>query len=394
MTIRRVLVSLLLVLALPFADGAKAAPKKKGTDQDGSQTRAQLQVEVMRFSDHFASRLVEGFSEVEDQELPTDVWRTTFEDLLFATQAAYTIAVLDLVVLVSLGRIAYEEDRIPRYGEQVAPMGRAFQALEPEIWAIAAKLLTTQQQADLRAMIEEFRVGNPALTSFSFAFVRFGDFAGLKADSSLSKATRSGLFGSMKQAVREIDEIRNLAERGMFVATRMPLLSQAYVELVYVQALNKPEIRNLLGNFDQLTDILAQVPDLITSEREVVMNDLMEKATTLSKETIDGAMDRLTVERRDAVDQVFDRIAQERQATFDLIVSEEQPVRGVLSDLNQTVTGANELAISVNTLAARFVPERPPGWQPEPSEPLDIAEVRSALADIAGILEKNDGIVQ
>ena len=50
--------------------------------------------------------------------------------------------------------------------------------------------------------------------------------------------------------------------------------------------------------------------------------------------------------------------------------------------------------VSVNALAARFVPERPPGWQPEPSEPLDIQEVRGALADVNGLLEKTNGIVR
>lgn len=401
MTIRRVLIGLLMVLALPFAGNATAEVKKKQTEQDAAQARAELQAAVMRFSDHFASRLIEGISEVEEQEPPTDIWRIVFEDLLFATHAAYimavdptpSIAVLDLVVLVSLGRIAYEEDRIPKYGEQVAPMGLAFQSLEPQVWAMAAELLTQQQQADLRAMIEAWRAGNPAFKSSSFALVRFGDFAGFKADSSLSKATRSGMFG-MKQAVREADRIRDLAERAMFVVTRMPLLSQGYVELVSSQALSRPEVRKMLDNVDQLTEVLAQFPELITSEREVVMADLMENATTLTRETVQDTWDWVSVERNDAVDQIFDRIAVERQATMELILSTEEPVRGVLSDVNQTVTAANELALSVNTLAARFVPERPPGWQPEPTEPLDLEQVQGTLASLSGILDQADGIVR
>jgi hypothetical protein len=120
------------------------------------------------------------------------------------------------------------------------------------------------------------------------------------------------------------------------------------------------------------------------------MEDLMENATALTRETAD----RVTVERENTVDQVFDRIAVERQATIDLILSTEEPVRGVLSDVNQTVTAANELAISINTLAARFVPERPPGWQPEPSEPRDLEQVQGALASVTGILEQADGIVR
>jgi hypothetical protein len=401
MTIRRVLIGLLMVLALPFAGNATAEGKKKQTEQDAAQARAELQGAVMRFSDHFASRLVEGFSEVEQQELPTDIWRIVFEDLLFATQAAYIIAVdpapsvsvLDLVVLVSLGRIAYEDDRIPKYGEQVAPMGLAFQSLETEVWALATMLLTPPQQADLRAMIEAWRKGNPEFRSSSFALVRFGDFAGFKPDSSLSKATRSGVFG-MKQAVREVDKIRDLAERGLFVVTRMPLLSQAYVELVYAQAMSKPEIRNLMDNVDQLTEVMAQVPDLLTSEREVVMADLIENATTLTRETVDETWNRVSVERKSAVEQIFDRFAVERQLTMDMVLSTEEPVRGVLSDVNQTVTAANELTNSVNTLAARFVPERPPGWQPEPSEPLDLEQVQATLASLTGILEQADGIVR
>lgn len=381
MNVRHVLICMLIVV-LPFAADAAASSKKKQSGQEAAQARAELQAAVMRFSDHVASSLVEGFSEVEEQGPPTDVWLVVFADLLFATQAAYTIAVdptpssavLDLVVLVSLGRIAYEEDRVPKYGEPVAPMGRAFQSLEPKVWAMADKLLTPPQQADLRAMIAAWREANPELKSFSFAFVRFGDFADLKADSSLAKATRSGMFG-MKGALAEIDKVRDLAERGMFVATRMPLLTQAYVELVYTQALQKPEVLNLMDNVDQATETLAGVPDLITSERQAVL-------------------DRVRVEREAAVEQVFDRLAVERQATIDMIVDTEEPVRGVLSDVNQTVTAANELALSVDTLAARFVPERPPGWQPEPTESLDLEQVRAILADVTGILEQTDGIVR
>jgi hypothetical protein len=150
---RRAVICLLSVLALQFATGTTGAGKKKEARSDASQAAADLQVAVMRFSDHFVSRLVEGFSEVEEQEPPTDIWRIVFEDLLFSTQAAYAIAVdpspslavLDFVVLVSLGRIAYEDDRVPKYGEAVAAMGRAFQALEPEVWSMASKLLTAQQ---------------------------------------------------------------------------------------------------------------------------------------------------------------------------------------------------------------------------------------------------------
>jgi len=401
MTIHRVLIGLLIVLSLPFAGNATAEGKKKQTEQDVAQARAELQAAVMRFSDHFASRLVEGFSEVEEQEPPIDTWRTVFEDVLFATQAAYTmavdptpsIAILDLVALVSLGRIAYEEDRIPKYGEQVASMKRAFQSLEPQVWAMAAEVLTPQQQADLRAMIEAWRAENREFKSSSFALVRFGDFAAFKAESSLSKATRSGMFG-MKQAVREADKIRDLAERAMFIVTRMSVLSQGYAELMSLQALSKPEVRTLLGNVDQLTAVLVQFLELITSGREAVLDGLMEDATALTRETVQSAMDQISVERKGAVDQIFDRIAEERQATMDLILSTEEPVRGVLSDVNQTVTAANELANSVNTLAARFVPERPPGWQPEPTEPLDLEQVQRALASLTGILEQTDGIVR
>jgi hypothetical protein len=242
-------------------------------------------------------------------------------------------------------------------------------------------------------MIAEWRAANPSFKSSAFAYVRFDDFSGLKADSSLSKATRSGVFG-MKQAVKEIDAIRNLAERGMFLASRMPLLSQAYVELVYTQAMSKPEVRTLMSNVDQLTEVLVQAPDLVTSEREAVMDDLMADATTLTRETVQRTMDRVATERKDAIDQLFDRLAVERQATIDLILSKEQPVRGVLSDMNQTVTAANDLAISVDTLVARFVPERPPGWQPEPSAPLDLEQVQGALNHVTEILAQADGIVR
>ena len=104
---RRVIASLLLGLAVILwttagcsttphrADAAKVeieSVREKANGEGDAITQQQLQTSVMRFADHYASRLLQAFSEVEEKTVPTDTWRIVFEDVLFSTHAAYTIA--------------------------------------------------------------------------------------------------------------------------------------------------------------------------------------------------------------------------------------------------------------------------------------------------------------
>ncbi len=242
-------------------------------------------------------------------------------------------------------------------------------------------------------MITEWRERNPDLQGF--AYIRFGDFAGLQELSELSEEVSSGvLFASVSDAVREAEKVRNLAERGMFLATRMPLLTQAYVELLLVQTLKKPEIVKFMGNFDRLSDTIEGLPVYLTAERKATVDHVMAEVTTLREATIDQVMARVAVERKSAIEQAFNEVAKERKALIAQLVSEEERVRGVLTDVRQTVTAANELATSVNLLTARLIPEPSPGAEPAKSEPLDIKDVRATLVEVTQILQQSSGLVR
>jgi hypothetical protein len=85
------------------------------------------------------------------------------------------VGLLDMVVLVTLGRMIYEEHYHQQYGDLVQPVIAALRVVEADIWRIASKVLTPAEQQDLRVLIHAWRRQHPA--QIGFAYVRFGDFA-------------------------------------------------------------------------------------------------------------------------------------------------------------------------------------------------------------------------
>ena len=168
---------------------ANAAAKTKSNSEkkkqsSGQMTEAELQSALMSFADRYAETIFQAFEYFEPQAPTAKARLLVLSDAIYSTTATFNIAaeanpkiaLLDLVVLTTLGRMIYEEYYLVEYGEPAEVMVRGFKTLEADAWRIAAKVLSPEQQQELRDIIRGWRQDHPEQLAFShlrFSFYSF-----------------------------------------------------------------------------------------------------------------------------------------------------------------------------------------------------------------------------
>lgn len=362
-------------LLLVSGDGHAA---KKQKNQEYVVTAAELQLELMSYADRYASVAAQAIDDVERLDPPPETRRAILGDLVYSAAAAFTIAaeadpqlaLLDLVVMTRMGRMVFEDYWRPRLGAPTEPVIAAFEMLERDIWTVAGPILDAVQQQELNERIETFHAENPELSTFSN--LRFADFPSKRASSTLKKKKSGGIFASVRNITDQVEQTRIMAERAMYLSSRLPLLSGKFAD-VWVSRLSKnPAVEDLradLHNFaivsDRLATVAEQLPAQITSERNETILQLAGEASTL---------------RHDAIEHLLEGFAEEREATLRQLIAEEERLGGVLTELRHTLTEANTLTLSVDTLAQRVGVGAPP-VPGEATEPFVIEDYRKTIVD-------------
>ena len=93
-------------------------------------------------------------------------------------------------------------------------------------------------------------------------------------------------------------------------------------------------------------------------------------------------------ERTSAIDQLMDRVAQERKATLQVLISEEKRLGGLISELHQTVTEANQLISGADTLAKRL------GFDSNTSHEVRIEVYRKTIAEATVAIQQLEVLAQ
>lgn len=385
---------LIVVFAISVTHAAKG--KKHGSTHDPQAiTDAVLQADLMSYADRYASIAAQAIDDVERLEPPPNVRRVVLGDLVFSAAAAFTIAadadpqvaLLDMVVMATLGRMIFEDHWLPEFGGYVEPVVVAMTDLEQEAWQITDPILTATQKAELLERIEAFRIAYPGLTTFSH--LRFDDFPSKRASSSLKATSGGGIFKSVRRITDQVEQTRMLAERGMYLSTRLPLLGGGFADIWLSRLSFNPAVEDVLGDvrtFAEVSGRLAvaaeQLPVQITKERS---------------ETILQLADEFAAERKETVDHVFANIAKERQMIVDQLVAEEQRLTGVLAELRTTIEAGNELTLSVDALAERLdlggEEDELSGTPGEPAKPFDIEDYRQTLIQATTAIQDLDKLV-
>jgi hypothetical protein len=284
---------LLIILAIVSITGGEVQGAKEEKEKDTKEktyaiTEAQLQSHIMSFADRFASILdtaiakfeklnPQGKSRYEVLELMTFSLHQAF---LIAAESDPDVALLDMVSMVTLGRIFFEEEGPSRYAKMVVPVIDGYRKAEADIRKVAAKVLTPDQMLNLMKIIKRWRKENPEVKSFPL--IRFSNFAADRRESTLTRDEEpEGLFESVESASETVEEMRLLAERGMYLATRIPLLSGLFGDLWLTRIMNNPNLQKALTDVSQLSQgtaglaaIAEKLPDQIATEREATIKQL------------------------------------------------------------------------------------------------------------------------
>ena len=387
---------LLMIIAgcAAVTTGSSRSQEKSASSQStervgpGQISRAELQAALMSFADTFNVTINQAVTIMADQLDTPEARLAASKMQVYATSSAVDIvtgpypgiALLDMLVFVTLNRIVWEDYYLAKhFGQPAEIVVGALKMLEAQIWSIAAKVMTTEQQEDLKALIVEWRAQHPIYTTVHF--IRFSDFKGLGKKPRLESAAKpGGLFSQVSEATRAVDEVRDTAERMRYLLMRMQLIAGFQGTLMYHELSAKPEFQQILTNINDLkstADSFAatfdKMPDQIGKTADV---------------TIKSFMERFAVERQATIEQFMKELNAERKEMLEDFLSEEKRLSGVLVELRETmkigvdlVSHLNNTLAGVDTMATRFKP------QPSdvPAEPFDIKDYQAVVDKVAGV---------
>ena len=379
------LLSILLVFGIILIAADVGFSQKKGKKKKEEaivMTEAELQLQVMSFADRFAAFISQGFETFDDLGPPLESRRIVQGDTVHSMYAAFLIAadsdpdaaLLDMVVMVTLGRMIYEEHWLEKLIPSVESMVAGFRKAEKDIWDIVALVLKSDQRQELYGLIEGWRQNNPE--ELQFSYLRVSDFAADRAKSKLARVWKpSGLFKSVEIATKQVEEARLLAERTMFLATRVPLLTGYFADVWTSQLLISPELKEIRNDVHRFVVFAEQLPENIARERKLI---------------IEQAIEKLATERQAAINQAMTRITKERKDTINDFLAEEARLRGILTEVRQTVIEGNKLIVSVNSLTDKLNL----GSSSEDSEPFDINEYKETITEATMTVTQLNSLVE
>lgn len=312
-----ILILLLSICMFPVvcqAAQVKSAGNSKNEIPRGM-NQGELHNAVMSFADNFIT-IVYKATLILENELPSSEARLeasrikvyTFSSAIdIASGPSPGSALLDMVVMVTLNRMVWEEYWQPKvFGIPADVVVKAFQKAEEKIWSIAAKILTSDQQKELKDLIVEWRHNN--LDQIGVNYIRFSDFGNLGKKPSLSKVILpGGLLAPVKEAALAADEIRLTAERTKYMISRMQLIVNFQVELIFRELMLEPESKQLLVDLTKLrettehfTKLMDLLPQQLADEREDAIIQFMNSFSKERNATIRQAAKELAKERETA----------------------------------------------------------------------------------------------
>jgi hypothetical protein len=354
----------LLMISLP----ACAAKKKSTPSTTATITAPELQSQIMSFSDRFMARISGAtidYVQIKGYATTPFTRSVAHGSRLGSCTAAISIAggsnpevaMLDMVVLVSLLRLAIEEIWIPK---EVLPKGYvlldAYIELERDIWSIATEVLSKEQADELRNHIDEWHTKNinnvVAVTS-----IRFGDFAKKRRQSTLFKDGKpSGFLKTVQETNKEIEKSLILAERTIFMIERQPTLLRWQVEQIFYDLAVEPELADLLSSSAdigqaarRISMTVEKMPGLITAERKAAIDQTFQG---LDKQ-IAQVIREFSKERQAAMEQAFQGVSKERTDAIIHGLNEWSKEREALID--QTSTRILEKAFYLGALLVLFL---------------------------------------
>ena len=406
----RLLIVLFLTLMFFFIAQTFSFAAKKDKKKGYVMTEVELQSELMSYADRFASIITQALEDFETLNPKPQARQVILSDLVYSLSSIYTIAaepnpqvgLLDMVGVTTLGRIIYEDNMRRKYGKSTDVLVVGFRQMEKDIWRIAAKVLTKEQQGELRQLILYWRKNNPDKVVYNY--LRFSDFAAQRRNSTLVKKVQAGgLFKTVKEVTQQVEETRMLAERGIFLGTRLPLLTGNFAEVWMSQLLVSPETSKILADIhtfstvsERLALVAEQVPDQVMKDvskmQKQTVNQVMKGVDEWSEKTLNDVMARVAIEREAFISQFMDRLFGEQKIALEALLTEEQRVTALVTELRKVIEGSNNLLLTADTLTDKFNVGQPSA-EPKDSKPFDIKEYQDTIAGVTTLVESTNQLV-
>ena len=390
------------IFILALSCDALAADQRQKSGEGGGISEVELQAQVMAFADRYFAIIVAAFEAYKDGDPNPEHYRRFLTICTHSVYASFTIAaqskpvgaLLDMVAMVTLGRIVFEENLSKKYGPTLEPLINGFRKSEADIWSVAAKVLSQEQQKKLRDIILDWRVKHPDILLFQS--IRFSDFSAYRTEK--EQQATGGLFKSVQNATHQVEEARLLAERGMFLGTRMPMLTGLLAGVWFSQLARHPDMQAVLKDMERFSDmsvrltaVAEQLPDRIAKERDTTIKQAMENINQLTLKAIDETAKRVSLERRDAIDQFLSGLSKERHQIIDDFNREEQRLTGLMSELRLTAAQGNELVVSTHELVNSLGLDKTgapvdTAKSSAASEPFDIKDYQATLREASNTI--------
>jgi hypothetical protein len=402
---QRIFASILLAVMVFLTAQTYSFAAKKDKQKEYVMTEIELQSELMSYADRFASILAQSFEDFDALGPSPESRRFVLDDMVHAISSAFTTAaepnpqtaLLDMVTIATLGRMIYEDNIRSRYGAPIDSMAKGFGELEKDIWQIAAKILTIEQQHEVRGLIVEWRKQNP--DKIIYNYFRFSDFAADRRKSTLVKKDETGgLFKSVQQATQQVEETRMLAERGLYLATRLPLLTGAFSEVWMTQLLVNPDAQKTLQDLHQFSDssqrlatIAEQMPDQLMKDisklQRQTINQVMKEVHNWSDVTLDKVMADVAVEREAFIDQFMNRLIGEQKNVLEALLVEEKRLTVLVTELRKALEEGNKVLVAADALTDKFGIGDPSGGSGN-VKLFDIADYQATVVEVGYTTDK------
>jgi|GEM_PF-6615935 len=259
----------------------------------------EIQNLVMKLADHYSTALGEAVhsAQMEAGELDPAARALLHGFLRNGSGAAVDIAVSSeprpgLVNILTLASLQTEVFQT-RWGQKKIPASvretitKRLKAAEVYLWTEASKVLTDEQLSALDDLIESWLEENPDQVIVSL--VRFDEISALLSQQKEKYGIKIGILFDFSQTRESVDEIRLLAERALWFASRYPYLVGQQSELTAYRLLNESEVTQTLRNIERLQQRVDSISQNIAKLNQtlLILPNLSNDVAALAKEMPD-----------------------------------------------------------------------------------------------------------
>jgi hypothetical protein len=372
---------------LPFQKKQTAAPNIAARGQ-GSLTVTQLQSELLRFADDYASSVANAADAAARSAGTREALVAALKWKLDQATAVYVSATgenpvwdaLDVVVLATVSRMVVEDAKTrEEFGAVVAPLVETHRELEKSAWTLAGQILGPEQREQLKSLIVEWRTQNPR--ERSVGAIHFREFALSTEKEKGSPAGRAGTgsvftllridpFAGLDPATVAIEQSRELAARTVAYFERAPTLLRWQAELLAFQIAGQPDPQAILADAGRASRSMEGIA-----------------------KTAEGLPALVDEQRKAAIEQLLAGVAAERAAILKELDSREATIRGLLGETRQTLEAGTAMSTSLDATIQSLdafmhyvsPPESKTAPSGPPSKPFNVLDYGKSATEVGGM---------